>query len=161
MHTPNMHNKKGVLHEPTNVALSFPTVRPGDVVLQLHNHNQQACAINFSKHTVWEIEKWKSMSTRWVKPKPDKLPTNTTNPPTPPADDPPPLEPGILQHHVIQNLHKNGMSMILATVGPFKYHSEIDSPSQQTRLGDSTSDVNGSDLLTRICPPLRKYRNYD
>jgi hypothetical protein len=48
MHTPNMETEKDVHHEPTNVALSFPMVRPGDVVLQLHNHKLQACAIDFS-----------------------------------------------------------------------------------------------------------------
>jgi hypothetical protein len=78
MHTPHMHSDKDVLHEPTNVAPDFPSVRPGDLVLILHEHKKlQACAIDFSmvstpesaadatkqrknqirKHTVRELEK--------------------------------------------------------------------------------------------------------
>jgi len=165
MHTPNMHSEKDVLHEPTNVAPSFPTVRPGEVVvLQLHDHNRQACAIDFStvgtpdgainatkqrknqirKHTVREIEKWKGMSTPRVKPKPDKLPTDKTSPSTPTADDPPPLPPGILRHHVIQNLHNNGISMIPATVGPF---GDFGPMLEFLLYGTFPSDVNYMTLL--------------
>jgi hypothetical protein len=142
MHTPNMESEKDVHHEPTNVAPSFPTVRPGDVVLQLHNHKRQACAIDFSmvgtpegatnvtkqrkkylqKHTVRELQKWKGMSKPRVKPRAAKQ-TNSTPPPNmpsnPPVPDEPELDPAILKHHVIQNLHDNGISMVPATVGPF------------------------------------------
>eukprot|EP00978_Attheya_sp_CCMP212_P028500 scaffold98534_cov35-Attheya_sp.AAC.1 len=38
MHTTHLHGPQDVLHEPTNVPPNFPTVRPGDVVLRLHEH---------------------------------------------------------------------------------------------------------------------------
>jgi len=49
MHTSHLRGPQDVLHEPTNVAPHFPTVRPEDVVLQLHEHKiLQVCAIDFS-----------------------------------------------------------------------------------------------------------------
>jgi hypothetical protein len=49
MHTTHLRGPQDVLHESTNVAPNFPTVRPGDVVLRLHEHKiLQACAIDFS-----------------------------------------------------------------------------------------------------------------
>jgi hypothetical protein len=46
-----MHSDKDIPHEPTNIAPEFPSVRPGDLVLTLHEHKKlqlQACAIDFS-----------------------------------------------------------------------------------------------------------------
>jgi hypothetical protein len=46
---------------------------------------------------------------------------NKKNPNTPVIAEPPPvpLDPSIRKHHVIQNLHKNGISLVPATVGAF------------------------------------------
>jgi hypothetical protein len=111
MHTTHMLlgicSNKDVLHEPTNVALDIPSVRPGDLVLTLHEHKTlQACAINFSmvstpegaanptqqrknhikKHTVRELEKWKGMSSPTVKPKKSKQNENPTKTPVEPDE---------------------------------------------------------------------------
>ena len=140
MHTPHMHSDKDVLHEPTNVAPDFPSVRPGDLVLILHEHKKlQACAIDFSmvstpesaadatkqrknqirKHTVRELEKWKGMSSPTVKPNKPKKPTTPPTTPVIPEPEPTPLHPSVRKHHVIQNLLNNGISLVPATVGSF------------------------------------------
>eukprot|EP00978_Attheya_sp_CCMP212_P008002 scaffold18647_cov26-Attheya_sp.AAC.1 len=135
MHTTHLRGPQDVLHEPTNVAPNFPTVRPGDVVLRLHEHNiLQACAIDFSMvatpqgatnaqkqrinqirmHTVRELEKWKGMSSPRARPKTDTDPENDED-----AEPAPELDPAVRKYHVIRDLHNNGISMIPATVGPF------------------------------------------
>jgi hypothetical protein len=168
MHTPHMHGAQDVLHEPTNVAPDYPTVRPGDVVLRLHEHKHlQACAIDFSMvatpkgadnahkqrtnqirmHTVRELEKWKGMSSPRVKPKPDNDPTKTTTTTTPQTDptsttddpDENDLDPGLRRHHVIQNLHNNGISMVPATIGSF---GDFGPMLEMLLYGTFPSDVN-------------------
>eukprot|EP00978_Attheya_sp_CCMP212_P024388 scaffold76486_cov33-Attheya_sp.AAC.8 len=120
-HTSVMADPQDVFHEPHNVSPSFPTTRPGDIVLRLHNHKLQACAIDISMvappphaesyneqrtkqlrmHTDREIEKWKGMS----RPRPEKGKT---------------LDPNNLQkHQVFSDLLLHGISMIPATVGPW------------------------------------------
>jgi hypothetical protein len=118
MHTSVLAGPQDVLHEPTNVAPSFPSVRPGDIVIRLHNHKLQACAIDFSmvgppkvattaskqrkqqigKHTECEIQKWKGTS----KPRPRDGVTP---------------DPTVHKHHVMADLRRQGISMIPATVG--------------------------------------------
>jgi hypothetical protein len=136
MHTTHLRGPQGVLNEPTNVAPNFPTVQLGDVVLRLYEHKiLLAYAINFSMvatpqgainaqeqrinqirmHTVRKLEKWKRLFSPRAHPKTDTDPKNDED-----AEPEPELDLVVRKHHVIQYLHNDGISMIPATIGPFR-----------------------------------------
>jgi hypothetical protein len=146
-HTSVMAGPQDVFHEPHNVSPSFPTTRPGDIVLRLHNHKLQACAIDISMvaspphaesyneqrtkqlrmHTDREIEKWRGMS----RPRPEKGKT---------------LDPNLKKHQVISDLLLHGISMIPATVGPL---GDLGPMLEMLLYGSFPSQVNYMRLIAK------------
>jgi hypothetical protein len=153
-----METEKDVHHEPTNVALSFPMVRP-------YNHKLQACAIDFSMVGTPEgaanatpstnAQPDNSRNRRGACQNPVSNPELTNPPPTTPHPTPrqphtkpdkPELDAAILKHHVIQNLHDNGISMIPATVGTF---GDLGPMLEFLLYGTFPTDVNYTSLLSK------------
>jgi hypothetical protein len=84
-----------------------------------------------------------------LKPRTDKSTTNNTpsnTPTTTPKPDKPELDAAILKHHVIQNLHDNGISMIPATVGTF---GDLGPMLEFLLYGTFPTDVNYTSLLSK------------
>jgi hypothetical protein len=67
-------------------------------------------------------------------------------PPTTTPVDAPELDPTILRHHIIQNLHNNGISIIPVTVGSF---GDLGPMLELTLYGSFPSDVNYMKLLKK------------